>query len=123
MKNVYRPGELQAALDSTSRPQLLDVRRVPVFEESRELIAGAIWRDPERVAEWSGELDSERPVVVYCVHGHQVSQGCASRLSELGFDAAYLDGGIEGWKAAGGRMAGKSGSPSEMSSPNHGSAA
>lgn len=109
MKNVYRPSELQAALASTSRPQLLDVRRAPVFEESRELIAGAIWRDPERVAEWSAELDSERPVVVYCVHGHQVSQGCASELARLGFDAAYLDGGIEGWKAAGGRMAGKSG--------------
>lgn len=109
MKHVYKPSELQAALDSTSIPQLLDVRRVPVFEESHKLIAGAIWRDPEHVAEWSNELDSARPVVVYCVHGHQVSQGCARQLAELGFDAAFLEGGIEAWSAAAGPMASKSG--------------
>jgi len=29
--------------------------------------------------------------------GHAVSQDAAQALSELGFDAVYLEGGIAGW--------------------------
>jgi hypothetical protein len=36
-------------------------------------------------------------VVVYCVHGHEVSQGVTSALRTAGVDAAYLEGGIAGW--------------------------
>ena len=109
MRHSYTVSQLQAALASSTAPQLLDVRRAPVFEQADELIAGAFWRDPEQIADWSGGLDSQRPVVVYCVHGHQVSQGCARQLADLGFDAAFLEGGIEAWRAAAGPMAAKSG--------------
>ena len=34
---------------------------------------GAVWRDPEHVDRWIVELNWNRPVVVYCVHGHEVS--------------------------------------------------
>ena len=97
--------ELKAALASSTPPQLLDVRRKATFQSSAELVAGAFWRDPEQVPDWSVELDGGLPVVVYCVHGHEVSQGCAGRLAELGCAAAYLEGGIEAWKDAGGSMA------------------
>ncbi|MBA3478368.1 MAG: sulfurtransferase [Lautropia sp.] len=90
---------------SAAPPQLLDVRRAPVFEQSADLIAGAVWRDPERIADWALLLDPTRPVVVYCVHGHQVSQGCAGMLAELGLAAAFLEGGIEAWKTASGATA------------------
>ena len=103
--------ELKAALASSTPPQLLDVRRKAAFQHSVELVAGAVWHDPEQVDEWSANMDSVRPIVVYCVHGHEVSQRCAGRLAELGFAAAYLDGGLEAWRTAKGAMSFKQGTP------------
>jgi hypothetical protein len=40
-------------------------------------------------------------VVVYCVHGHAVSQEAAAALAATGRKARYLDGGIEHWKEGG----------------------
>jgi hypothetical protein len=37
-------------------------------------------------------------VVVYCVHGHEVSQTAAASLANAGIDAAYLAGGIARWR-------------------------
>jgi hypothetical protein len=42
-------------------------------------------------------LAPDRPITVYCVHGHEVSQSVATVLRALGFNAAYLENGIEGW--------------------------
>jgi thiosulfate sulfurtransferase len=106
MKSIH-VQELKAALASSTPPKVLDVRRKAVLQHSNDFLAGAAWREPERVDEWAAELDSVRPVVVYCVHGHEVSQRCAGRLAELGFAAAYLEGGIEAWKQAGGAMSGR----------------
>ena len=41
-------------------------------------------------------------MVVYCVHGHNVSQGAAAALRARGVYARVLAGGIEGWRDAGG---------------------
>ena len=43
-------------------------------------------------------------MVVYCVHGHEVSQGVAKALEEQGLLASYLEGGVEAWKAQGGPL-------------------
>jgi len=51
--------------------------------------------------------DGDRPVVCYCVCGHEVSQGASEELRRLGIDARYLEGGTDGWKATGGRLAPK----------------
>jgi Fe-Mn family superoxide dismutase len=40
-------------------------------------------------------------VVVYCVHGHEVSRATALRLRSAGVNARYLRGGIDGWRTAG----------------------
>jgi Fe-Mn family superoxide dismutase len=40
-------------------------------------------------------------VVVYCVHGHEVSRSTAMQLRAAGLRARFLRGGIEGWQAAG----------------------
>src|SRR5581483_12164305 len=40
----------------------------------------------------------------YCVHGGDVSQGVATKLSAHGIEALYLQDGIEGWKAADGAL-------------------
>lgn len=69
------------------------------------MISGALRRDPEAVAAWAAELPRAESVVVYCVHGHEVSQGIARALAERGIAAQYLEGGIEeGWKARGGAL-------------------
>jgi hypothetical protein len=61
------------------------------------MIAGAIRRDPEQVPEWRAKLPAGRLVVVYCAHGHEVSQNAAQALRDLGIDARYLEHGIAGW--------------------------
>jgi len=48
------------------------------------------------VGEWGRHLPAGRPVGVYCVHGHEVSQHAAVALRGAGTDARYLEGGITG---------------------------
>jgi rhodanese-related sulfurtransferase len=80
-------------------PLVIDVRRNARFLEARDLIRGALRRDPERVAEWKQALPRAAQVVVYCVHGHEVSQNVAKALG-----ARYLEGGIEAWRESGGEL-------------------
>jgi rhodanese-related sulfurtransferase len=99
------PRDLRRALESTRAPIVIDVRRQPAFSAARDMIRGALRRDPERVSEWAGALPAGGEVVVYCVHGHQVSQNAAAALRETGLAARYLEGGLEeGWKGAGGAL-------------------
>jgi chromate transport protein ChrA/rhodanese-related sulfurtransferase len=72
-----------------------------VFEQADALIPGASWRDPAKWASWSSALPRDKPVVVYCVYGHEVGRATAMRLRAAGVDARFLRGGIDGWKAAG----------------------
>ena len=71
---------------------------------STRLMAGATWRDPDLVQEWSGELSKSDPVVVFCVYGCHVGCKTAIMLREAGFDAKYMKGGHSAWKAFGGAM-------------------
>ena len=97
--------ELQSALRSAQPPLVIDVRRRPAFKAATEMIAGALTRDPEAVGTWARTLPGASQVIVYCVHGHEVSQGAARALSASGIAARYLEGGIEeGWKAGGGAL-------------------
>jgi rhodanese-related sulfurtransferase len=92
------PQVLQTQLGGSTPPLVIDVRRTPAFRGAAEMIAGALRRDPAAVNEWSRTLPCAREVVVYCVHGHEVSQNAAKALRDAGLNARYLDGGIEeGW--------------------------
>jgi rhodanese-related sulfurtransferase len=86
---------------------VIDVRRAAPYAEARDLVAGALRRDPDAVTAWSEELPSAADIVVYCVHGHQVSQNAAQALRDRGFRARYLDHGIEGWREHGGKLRSK----------------
>src|SRR5881275_3204520 len=59
-------ASLYARLGTAAAPVLIDVRRRPTFEADEWMIAGAIRRPPETVAEWGAALPQGRPVVVYC---------------------------------------------------------
>jgi rhodanese-related sulfurtransferase len=96
------PAALRQALRSTQPPFVIDVRKKPTFLGAPDIIRGALRRDPLRVAEWAKSLPPAASVVVYCVHGHEVSQGAAAVLG-----AKYLEGGIEAWRALGGDLSGK----------------
>jgi thiosulfate sulfurtransferase len=97
-------GELAGMLASGERVSILDVRRVPAFEKNPVLLPGAVRVAPDTVGAWAASSMTTRsvPVVVYCVHGHEVSQGAAAELQALGFAARFLQGGISEWQASGG---------------------
>ena len=102
MKATLDCAALNTLIAMAAGIAMLDVRRRAAFEAEPRLIPGAVWKNPEQVAIWAGELNRNRSVVVYCVHGHEVSHGVADHLRALGFEAALLEGGIEAWKASGG---------------------
>ena len=93
---------------SAAAPFIIDVRREPAFSADTHLIAGATWRDPFSVNDWAKFLPRHRSVLVYCVHGHEISKNTADALCAAGIQARYLQGGIEAWRAAGGVTAKKS---------------
>ncbi len=101
-------GELKSALSSSQPPLVIDVRRQPAYRAAADTAAGALRRDPATVSSWAKELPRAGSVVVYCVHGHEVSQNAATALRDLGIAARFLEGGLdEGWKAGGGDVIGK----------------
>ncbi len=101
-------ASLIALHGSAAAPFMIDVRRQPAFAADTHFIAGATWRDPFTVNDWAKFLPRHRAVLVYCVHGHEISKNTAAALCVAGIQARYLEGGVEAWQAAGGAMAKKS---------------
>jgi hypothetical protein len=94
------PAALRQSLSSSHPPLVIDVRRRERFLESPVMVKGALRRDPDAIDRWKDALPGDASgVVVYCVHGHEVSQGAARVLG-----ARYLEGGIEAWGAAAGSL-------------------
>ena len=90
--------ELKQRLRAGAAPIVIDVRRNARFMDSPYMIDGALRRDPERIDDWKGALP-KGDIVVYCVHGHEVSQNAAKALG-----ARFLEGGIEHWREEGGAL-------------------
>ncbi len=88
-------------LESTTNPQLIDVRTPQEFAEDHIGNAQNInWNGNDFVAQVE-KLDKTKPVFVYCKVGGRSSQA-ASKLAELGFSEVYnLEGGIMKWNASG----------------------
>lgn len=86
---------------------IIDVRRAGAFATASQMIDGARWHDPARITEWADTLPANECTVVYCVHGHEVSRAVALRLRASGRPVSFLEGGIEGWAAAGMPLAAK----------------
>src|SRR5262249_22904888 len=85
--------------------QTLDARAREHMSLNMDLMAGATWRDPDRVAEWIAELKPDKPVAVYCAYGFDVGRNVTKTLIERGFDARFLRGGVSAWYAARGARA------------------
>ena len=91
------PAALRQALRSSQPPLVIDVRKKSAFLGAPDMIRGALRRDPLRIADWGAALPPAAGVVVYCVHGREVSQAAAQALRSAGMQASYLEGGIEHW--------------------------
>jgi rhodanese-related sulfurtransferase len=97
------PAEAEISRDQAremvaSGAQLLDVRTDHEWEAGR--IAGAAHIPLDELAERAGEIERDRPVVIYCRGGNRSTMAAAA-LADAGFDASKLSEGIVGWEEAG----------------------
>ena len=99
--NQIIPTELALWKSAGFAHALLDVRRSSARERDGTDIGGSTWHDPAEWLEWKDAVPADTPVVVYCAHGHEISQGLAAALSAMGRDARSLAGGIAAWREAG----------------------
>jgi rhodanese-related sulfurtransferase len=88
--------EAQKLIDEGA--QLVDVRVGHEWEVGH--IAGATHLPLAELAQRAGEIDKERPVVLYCRGGNRSTMATAA-LVDAGYDAAKLSEGIVGWDEAG----------------------
>lgn len=99
MERTIHPDILKMQLGETV---LLDVRRSNDLAESNEQLPGARWLDPEQIDDWANTLPRDQDIVLYCVRGGSVSNSVVDKLQARGLRARFIEGGIEGWKTAGG---------------------
>jgi len=119
VRNALTPAELIARLGGAGQPLVFDVRRRQTVDAVGRMVAGARWRPHDKAAEWGRSLPAAADVVVYCVHGHEVSQAAAALLRSLGLKAGYLLGGFEAYTAAGGPSIGIGARPDCDITPSH----
>ena len=74
-------------------PLVIDVRREARFSCADHRVAAALRAVPP--------LPTSQDLVLYCVHGHEVSRTTALRLLTTGINTRFLLGGFEHWKAQG----------------------
>ena len=92
---------LYQQLGTAAASRVIDVRRAASFDSDDRMLVAAIRRDPVDVARWGAQLSTDKPVLVYCAHGQEVSQQTAVALRGIGLDARYLESGIAGWAERG----------------------
>src|SRR5215813_12699061 len=95
------PLDLYAAIGTAMAPTIIDVRRDAAFDADDRMLVSARHHQPTEIEKWGRQLSATRPVVVHCVHGHEVSQNAAAALRGAGIDARYLEGGITSWTELG----------------------
>ena len=92
--NSISADKLARRLGTPNCPALIDVR------PGGDLVPGAVRRDADAVAAWAGDFAGQS-VVAICHHGGERSAAVAAWLRHVGIKAEILDGGAEGWTAAG----------------------
>ena len=94
-KEVSR-DEAQKLIDEGA--QLIDVR--VDHEWAAGHLPGATHLPLAELNERTGEIDKDRPVVLYCRGGNRSTMAAAA-LADAGYDAAKLSEGIVGWDEEG----------------------
>jgi rhodanese-related sulfurtransferase len=89
---------LKQLMDEDNNILVLDVRRNADYDADKEMIPGALRRNPEQVDEWVQEMPRDKDVVVYCIRGGSVSNSVVDKLLAAGVSVRYIQGGWEAWK-------------------------
>jgi rhodanese-related sulfurtransferase len=97
MADDYSPSEVSRLL-AAGEIQLIDVRQTHEHEAGR--IAGGRLIELGSLAESVDSIDRGRPVVLYCRSGGR-SAMATEALSQAGFDAHNMAGGMLAWDAEG----------------------
>jgi rhodanese-related sulfurtransferase len=98
IQHPISPEDLYKAVGTAAAPRVVDVRWPDDFDAADSQIVGSIRRLPNEVERWRHEIPDDRPVVVYCVRGQQISQRVVAALAAAGLDVSYLQGGITAWR-------------------------
>ena len=101
------PRTIKASELDPDATLVFDVRREADFLASNEVIPGALWKNPEKIDVWIGAVPLTLDVVVYCVRGGGVSNSVVDRLQAAGVKARFIEGGLEAYKAANGKIIAK----------------
>ncbi len=104
MERSIKPQDLKANFKDIT---LIDVRRKTDLETDTTKLSGATWYDPEQVETWAAQLPMDKEVVLYCVRGGSVSNSVLDHLHGKQIKARFIEGGIVGWKEAGGEVVAK----------------
>lgn len=99
MSTPISVDSLYAQLALPGSPMILDVRSAEHLASPR-LIPGARRRDPGLLGQWAALLPPSRAIAIYDTDGRQAGQ-TAQSLAALGFQASYLEGGLDSWIIAG----------------------
>ncbi|HSI16209.1 MAG TPA: sulfurtransferase/chromate resistance protein [Sphingomonas sp.] len=98
--NSISPDKLLKLIGTPGGPAIIDVRTAEDFAADPRLVPGALRRDFATVADWAPAFAGQKAVVL-CHQGHKLSEGVAAWLRHAGAEAELLDGGAQGWAAAG----------------------
>jgi Fe-Mn family superoxide dismutase len=93
---------LSGLMSSAQPPTLIDVCLTEDLPRRTDMLPNAQFHIAEELKAWAPELPVERPIVVYCKYGFQVSGEATTELRRRGLDARFLAGGLAAWHAMGG---------------------
>jgi superoxide dismutase, Fe-Mn family len=99
---VVSAEELRGILERDP-PVILDVCISDDLSRRTDMLPGAAFHNPDAIEHWAQTLPQNKPIMVYCFFGFQVSGNAVAELRRRGYDARSLKGGIGAWHAIGGR--------------------
>ena len=98
--NTITPEKLNRLIGTPAAPIVIDVRTEEDFTAEPLLIPASIRRSHGDAANWAVDFKG-KDIVTVCHQGAKLSHGAAAWARHAGADADALEGGFEGWKAAG----------------------
>jgi thiosulfate sulfurtransferase len=94
-KRISTTDARKMMAEASDDVQIVDIRDDESYAAGH--IEAAFHLHNSNLQQFIAEADPDKPLLVYCYHGH-MSQGAAAYLAEQGFAEAYsLDGGFQAW--------------------------
>ncbi len=100
-ERVVSAEDLRHTIDHDP-PVLLDVCLQDDLDRRGDMIPGAQLHNSDAFDRWVAVLPRDKPIVVYCLFGFQISGDAVIELHRRGYDSRALRGGIGAWHAIGG---------------------